>query len=178
RELIGEVRRGRLSRRAFVRAMVAAGLTLPMAGTLLLNAGVASAAVRDYKPRKRGGGGMLKLLMWQGPTNLNPHFATGTKDVYGARLFYQSLAEWDSDGNLIAVLAAEIPSIENGGLARDGLSVTWTLRPDVKWHDGMPFTADDVAFNQEYAADPAAACGTIGVDGKLKVEKLGAHRVR
>ncbi len=88
---IGDVKSGRMSRRAFVRAMVAAGLSVPMAGTLLMNAGIASAASRDYKPRKRGGGGMLKLLMWQGPTLLNPHFAIGTKDVYGARLFYQAL---------------------------------------------------------------------------------------
>lgn len=175
---IADVKSGRMSRRAFVRAMVAAGLTVPMAGTLLMNAGVASAATRDYKPRKRGGGGMLKILMWQGPTLLNPHFAIGTKDVYGARLFYQSLAEFDSDGNLIPILAADLPTVQNGGLAPDGLSVIWNLRPDVKWHDGTPFTADDVAFNQEYAADPASATITIGVYEKVRVEKLGPHKVR
>src|SRR5688572_8084487 len=96
-ELVGRVKGRKMSRRAFVKAMVAAGLTVPMAGTLLMNAGIASAAARDYKPTKRGGGGQLKLLMWQGPTLLNPHFANGSKDVYGARLFYQSLAEWDMD---------------------------------------------------------------------------------
>src|SRR6185503_15964180 len=109
RELISDVKAGRLTRRAFIRSMMAAGLTLPMAGTLLLNAGIASAAYRDYKPKRRGGGGTLKLLMWQGPTLLNPHFATGTKDIYGARLFYQSLGEWDADGNLIPVMASELP---------------------------------------------------------------------
>jgi len=167
-----------MSRRAFVRAMVAAGLSVPMAGTLLMNAGVASAATRDYKPRNRGGGGMLKLLMWQGPTLLNPHFATGTKDIYGARLFYQSLAEFDSEGSLIPILAAELPTAQNGGIAPDGLSVVWNLRTDVKWHDGKPFTADDVVFNQEYAADPAAATVTIGIYEKVRVEKLGPHKVR
>src|SRR5688572_3825279 len=114
RHLLGEVKGGRMTRRAFVRAMLGAGLSVPMAGTLLMNAGVASAAARDYKPKKRGGGGILKLLMWQGPTLLNPHFATGTKDIYGARVFYQSLAEWDAEGNLIPVLAAELPSVQNG----------------------------------------------------------------
>ena len=78
RRQVEAVAAGRNSRRSFIRTMVAAGLTLPMAGTLLLNAGVASAATRDYRPKKRGGGGMLKLLMWQGPTLLNPHFAIGT----------------------------------------------------------------------------------------------------
>ena len=61
------------------------------------------------------------------------------------------------DGNLKLVLAAEIPSIQNGGLAADGKSVTWKLKPGVKWHDGKPFTADDVVFNWEYARDPATA---------------------
>jgi len=178
RELVEGVRRGGVSRRAFIRTMLAAGLTVPMAGTLLMNAGVASAAARDYKPKRRGGGGMLKLLMWQGPTLLNPHFAIGTKDVYGARLFYQALAEWDSEGNLIPVLAAELPTRENGGIAPDGLSVVWNLRPDVKWHDGTPFTADDVAFNQEFAADPAAATVTVNLYAKVRVEKLGPHKVR
>ena len=108
-----------------------------------------------YKPTKRGGGGPLKLLWWQGPTLLNPHFATGTKDQDGSRLFYEPLASWDPDGNMKLVLAAEIPSIQNGGLAADAKSVTWKLKPGVKWHDGKPFTADDVVFNWEYAKDPA-----------------------
>ena len=61
------------------------------------------------------------------------------------------------------VLAAEIPSIQNGGLAADGKSVTWRLKQGVKWHDGKPFTADDVVFNWEYAKDPATSALTIGV---------------
>jgi hypothetical protein len=63
--------------------------------------------------------GPLRVLLWQGPTLLNPHFATGTKDEEGCAIFYESLARWDTDGNLEAVLAAEIPSRENGGLPAD-----------------------------------------------------------
>ena len=69
-------------------------------------------------------------------------------------MFYEPLAGWDADGNLMPVLAAEIPTVENGGLAEDGTSVTWKLKQGVKWHDGHPFTADDCVFNWEYAADP------------------------
>ena len=83
------------------------------------------------------------MLWWQGPTLLNPHFAVGTKDQDGSRIFYEPLAGWDADGNLVPVLAAEIPTLENGGLAEDGKSVTWKLKQGVKWHDGKPFTADD-----------------------------------
>jgi peptide/nickel transport system substrate-binding protein len=98
------------------------------------------------RPR-RGGGGTLKLLWWQGPTLLNPHFATGTKDQDGSRIFYEPLAAWAPDGALIPILAAEIPTRENGGLSEDGKSVTWKLKQGVTWHDGKPFTADDCVFN-------------------------------
>src|SRR5437868_2200407 len=140
RELLAAVKAGRVSRRAFVHRMVGLGLTAPFAGRLLAHAGLAQPATgAEYKPTKAGGGA-LKVLFWQAPTLLNPHFAVGTKDQEGARIFYEPLAAWDPDGNLAPALAAEIPDIENGGVAPDGMSVTWKLKKDVRWHDGQPFT--------------------------------------
>ena len=141
RDLIGSVKLGRLSRRAFVRAMAAAGLAVPLANQMLDLAGVARAenqshAPFGYKPTRRGGGGALKLLWWEAPTLLNPHFAVGAKDVAGCRIFYEPLAAWDADANLVPILAAEIPDRENGGLGRVGLAVRWKLKPNVLWHDG------------------------------------------
>src|SRR6201981_2881526 len=156
RHLIAAVKAGRVSRRAFVHRMVGLGLTAPFASVLLAHAGLAqTSAQAEYKPTKAGGGGALKMLFGQAPTLLNPHFAVGTKDQEGSRIFYEPLAGWDLDGNLAPALAGEIPDIENGGVAHDGMSVTWKLKNDVQWHDGRPFTADDVVFNWQYAADPA-----------------------
>src|SRR5256885_17176050 len=96
RTMIDEVKDGRMDRRGFVQRMLAFGLTAPMATQILAIGGVALAEGPSvYKPTKRGGGGALKLLWWQGPTLLNPHFATGTKDQDGSRLFYEPLACWD-----------------------------------------------------------------------------------
>jgi peptide/nickel transport system substrate-binding protein len=179
RQLIEAVRRGELPRRGFIRRMVGLGLTAPVAGMLLLHAGVANAqAGPAYKPTKRGGGGALKTLWWQGPTLLNPHFATGTKDQEGCRVFYEPLAGWDADGNLIPILAAEVPSRENGAVAADGRSVTWKLKKGVTWHDGTPFTADDVVFNHQYVLDPGTAAVTIGPYKDTRIEKLDATTVR
>src|SRR6266567_9349058 len=180
RELITHVKDGRLSRRSFVQMMAAVGLTAPFAAQMLTSGGVAQAAEPKlvYKPTKRGGGGPLKLLWWQGPTLLNPHFAVGTKDQDGSRIFYQPLASWDPDGILCPTLAAEIPDLENGGLAKDGKSVIWKLKQGVQWHDGTPFTADDVVFNWQYAADPATAAVTSGTYKDVKVEKVDDHTVR
>src|SRR5688572_18999849 len=85
RGLIERVKVGKMSRRAFVTRMAAVGFTAPMATQLLAIGGVAQAqSASTYKPTKRGGGGTLKTLFWQGSTLLNPHFANGTKDQEGS----------------------------------------------------------------------------------------------
>ena len=179
RTMIDDVKDGRIDRRAFIQRMALLGLTAPMATQILAFGGVAMAqSPATYKPTKRGGGGPLKLLWWQAPTLLNPHFATGTKDQDASRIFYEPLASWDVDGHLNPILAAEIPSIQNGGLASDGKSVTWKLKPGVKWHDGKPLTADDLVFNWEYANDPATAAVSISVYRDMTVEKVDDLTVR
>jgi peptide/nickel transport system substrate-binding protein len=179
RDLIADVKTGRLSRRGFIQRMLAVGLTAPMAGMILSHSGVAMAATTPpYKPTKAGGGGPLKLLYWQAVTLLNPHFAVGTKDQEGSRIFYEPLAGWDSEGNLVPFLAAEIPSKENDGLSEDGLSVVWKLKRGVKWHDGTPFTADDVVFTWEYARTPETSATTIASYKDVKAEKVDDFTVR
>jgi peptide/nickel transport system substrate-binding protein len=104
--MIDEVKDGHLDRRTFIRRMVGLGLTAPMAAQILALGGVAIAESSSvYKPTKRGGGGPLKLLWWQGPTLLNPHFGVGTKDREGSRLFYEPLASWDAEGDLALILS-------------------------------------------------------------------------
>ena len=179
RDLIAAVKAGKVDRRSFVRTLAAFGLSAPFAGLLLpQTAGAQAPATVEYKPTSAGGGGVLRTLFWQAPTLINPHFAVGTKDQEGSRIFYEPLAAWDVDGNLVPMLAAEIPSVEDGGIAADGLSVIWKLKRDVQWHDGRPFTADDVVFNWEYAADPATAATTLGTYRDVAVDKLDPHTVQ
>jgi peptide/nickel transport system substrate-binding protein len=179
RDLIQDVAAGRLSRRAFVRTLVGLGLTAPMAAQMLASAGSAQAQAKGpvFTPTRRGGGGPLKVLWWQAPTLLNSQFGTGTKDLDGSRIFYEPLAAYDPDGNLVPVLAERVPTIGNGDLSRDGQSVVWQLKKGVAWHDGRPFTADDVVFTWEYCADPAtvniASYRDIG-----RIERVNDHAVR
>ncbi len=178
RALVEQVREGKLARRSFIQRMVGLGLTAPMASMLLMREGIAQTSTIPYKPTKRGGGGTLKILYWQAAVHLNPHYAGGTKDQDAARVFYEPLAGWDSEGNLIPCLAAEIPSRANGGLSADGKSVVWKLKRGVTWHDGKPFTADDVVFTAAYAGDPAASMNTIATYRDIKVIKVDSHTVR
>jgi peptide/nickel transport system substrate-binding protein len=180
RGLIADVEAGRLTRRVFVQTMVGLGLTAPLAAQMLGTAGAAHAQAPKltYKPTKQGGGGALKTLWWQGATLLNPHFAVGTKDQDGSRIFYEPLASWDPDGNLAPILAAEIPSVPNGGVSKDGRSVTWKLKKGVTWHDGKPFTADDCVFTSDYCADPATASVSIGTYKDIKIDKIDSHTIK
>jgi peptide/nickel transport system substrate-binding protein len=109
-------------------------------------------------PEPAPAGGKLTILYWQAITILNPHQATGTKDFDGATVVLEALARYNQNDELVPYLAAEIPTVENGGVAPDGTSVTWKLLPDVKWSDGTPFTADDVVFTWQYCIDEATAC--------------------
>jgi peptide/nickel transport system substrate-binding protein len=177
------VKDGRVSRRQFTRLMVGAGLTAPLAAEMLAFHGVpreGAAQTRSaFTPTRRGAGGDLKVLWWQGPTILNPHLSIGVKDGDGSRIFYEPLISFDPEGNYVPVLAAEVPTLQNGGIARDGLSVTWKLKRNVQWHDGHALTADDFVFTWEYAADPATTAVTVGNYKDIaRIEKLDTHTIK
>jgi peptide/nickel transport system substrate-binding protein len=127
----------------------------------------------------RGAGGELKILNPQAPVTLNPHLTASVKDLEPTRIVYEPLASFDQNGMLIPVLAEEIPTIENGGVAADGKSVTWKLKEDVKWSDGEPFTAADVLFTYEYATNPDVKAATTSAFADVaSVEAIDDHTVK
>ena len=105
-----------------------------------------------------GQGGELLLLQWQAPSQANTMLSSGTKDLLAGSIVLEPLAQITPDGALVPALATEIPTVENGGVAADFSSITWTLRDDVVWSDGTPFTSDDVVFTWEYCADELTGC--------------------
>ena len=122
---------------------------------------------------------ILKLLYWQAPTILNPHLSTGFKDAEASRITLEPLASFNNDGELVPFLAAEIPSKANGGVAADGKSVTWKLKPDVKWSDGTPFTAKDVVFTYNFIANPQVGAVSAGTYEVVEsVEAIDKHTVK
>ena len=124
-------------------------------------AGSGTGTTEEMTGHGRGVADLLRILYWQAPTILNAHFSQGTKDSAAASLVLEPLIDVAADGSLIPVLAAEIPSLENGGVAEDGMSVTYKLKEGVVWSDGEPFTAEDVVFTWEYTTDEAATTTSI-----------------
>ena len=126
----------------------------------------------------RGAGDRLRLLVWQAPTILNNHFSQGDKDGLASRLILEPLINLDMDGKPQACLAAEVPSLENGGVAADGKSVTYKLKQGVTWSDGEPFTAEDVKFTWQFATNADVASTTFATYSLISdVEIVDDHTV-
>ena len=121
----------------------------------------------------------VNILYWQAVSTMNPYLSGGTKEIEAASLVIEPLANYDDSGEMVPVLAAEIPTRENGGVADDMRSITWTLKPDVVWADGTPFTAHDVVFTGEYCLHEEVGCSAdasfTDVEG---FEALDDHTVR
>jgi peptide/nickel transport system substrate-binding protein len=130
-------------------------------------------------PGGRGSQGTLRLFYWQSPTILNPHLSSQLRDWEASRIVYEPLASFDSEGNLIPILAERAPTLDNGDLATDGRSVIWRLKRDVRWSDGEPFTAEDVRFTYEYIMD--ASVGSSSASAYHAIERLeivDSHTIR
>jgi peptide/nickel transport system substrate-binding protein len=155
------VNEGRLSRRKFLASAAAAGFAMPFAERLL-GGDVLAAPARQDEPVK---GGQVIVGLSQEPTIFNPLKSTLEVDRGVQFAIFDSLWRIDQSAALIPNLATEIPSVENGGISEDGLTYTFHLRDDAKWHDGEPFTAADVVFSHNTIVNPDFVAGTrIGHD--------------
>lgn len=97
----------------------------------------------------------LVIALSDEPSNLNPIFGDLYGSIYGDHWpIFSSLLDYDEQVQLEPDLATALPQV-----SADGRTVTIGLRDDVQWHDGEPFTAEDVVFTYEAFLDPAVATG-------------------
>lgn len=139
----------------------------------LLTGGVVATLVVTSAFAERGTDGAVNILNWQAPSMMNPYLAGGDKETIPASLVLEPLAGYNENGELFPRLAAEIPTVENGGVTKDLKSITWKLKPGLKWSDGSPVTSNDVVFTADYCMDPKVGCAALaGFQGVGKVEAL------
>ena len=125
--------------------------------TALMGA-VASLAFAPAAFAERGADGHVSVLYWQAPSILNPYLSSGTKDVETASLILEGLAGFNEKGEVIARLAEDVPTVENGGITADLTQITWKLKPGLLWSDGSPVTSADAKFTYEYCTHPEGGC--------------------
>ena len=198
--LVEDFKAGRVTRREFVGKLAGIGLSAGVIAAVISACGgdsddspstarestpgggvatTAPQAAGEFKPTKRGGGGQLKVFWWQAPSTLNPHMSSGTKDRDGSSIFYERLVYFDNDAKLVPRLATEVPDVAKGTLDKDGRWVVWKLKKGVQWHDGQPFTAEDVVFTWQYASNPdTAALSQAGYKNIASIDKVDDHTIR
>jgi len=98
--------------------------------------------------------GVLRVAIQEEPKNLDPLLTSNTEDVFIDRFMFLPLIQPDAKGVQQPLLATEVPSTTNGGISADGLTITYHLRKDVKWSDGVPFTSKDVKWTWEAIMNP------------------------
>jgi peptide/nickel transport system substrate-binding protein len=98
--------------------------------------------------------GDMRIAIQQDAKSLNPLLNSNTTDGFMAYLMFEPLLSADDKGNPVPILATEVPSTENRGVSTDGLTVTYHLRKDVKWTDGVAVTAKDVKWSWQAIMNP------------------------
>jgi peptide/nickel transport system substrate-binding protein len=91
--------------------------------------------------------GTLRIAIQRSPNTLNPVLSANTTEGLLNRLSFDTLVSVAGDGKTVVPdLATEVPTTQNGGISKDGLTITYHLHSGVRWQDGVPFTSKDVKF--------------------------------
>lgn len=120
----------------------------------------------------------LVLAYRQEPKTLNPLMANGGMADDVNSLIFSYLLNEDGSGKPLPEVAAVVPTVANGGIAADGGTIRYRLRRDVRWSDGAPLNAHDVAFTFSALMNPRNSVGsTEGIDQIESVEASDDYTV-
>jgi peptide/nickel transport system substrate-binding protein len=97
---------------------------------------------------------VLRIAVQSDVKSLNPLLSSNTTDGLIGFLMFEPLLSADAKGNPVPILATTVPAPENGGVSRDGLTVTYHMRRNAKWTDGVPVTSADVKWSWEAIMNP------------------------
>lgn len=140
---------------------------------------IAAALLAACTAVHNGTGSALVIGQTEEPASLNPLLLQGAMSEIVDPLIFSSLLAVNDRGRLIPDLASQVPSLANGGISRDGLTVTYHLRNHVRWQDGAPLTASDVVFSYEQVMNPANDVPSrSGFNEVANVRALDARTVR
>src|SRR5436190_482701 len=144
-----------------------------------LSLGTASPLPAPYQPEPaRHEGGTLMVGDWESPTNFSPLFNEEVPAAQIDALLYASLVRLDANLQPVPDLVQRVPTLQNGDVtwnhATGTMDVTYRLRPGLRWSDGQPLTAHDVAFTWKLIVDPKVP-GVLSPDGYTAISRIDIH---
>ena len=152
-----------------------------MRKTLLLSIALSSAVALAGTAwaADQGRDGELRLLYWQAPSTMMPYLSGGTKELEASSVVIEPLARYDNDGKMHPWLAVEVPTVANGGVSEDLKSITWKIKPGIKWSDGSELTSADAVFTYEYCSHPDTGCTSSNYFNDIvSVDALDSHTIK
>ncbi|MEO9171258.1 MAG: peptide ABC transporter substrate-binding protein [Candidatus Baltobacteraceae bacterium] len=127
-----------------------AAVTAVLAGCGKAATGTTAAGERHSWTRP----GELRIAIQGEPKNLNPLLTSNTIDVFIARFMFDPLIAPDAKGVQQPMLAQTVPTTQNGDISKDGLTIVYRMRKNVKWSDGQPVTSKDVKWSWQAIMNP------------------------
>jgi len=125
------------------------------------------------------GGTTITILIAEDPPSFNAMISDTGYDSLVMELVLLGMTDIDPQGNVFPELAAELPTLENGGVVADEsagtMEVTWKMRHDIQWADGQPVTADDVVFTWNAITNPETGTWIPGIDYIDSLEKVDTY---
>jgi peptide/nickel transport system substrate-binding protein len=120
--------------------------------------------------------GTLRIAVSEEPKNVNPLLAGTTVEGFIDRFMFEPLLSADARGNAVPMLAVTVPTQENGGISRDGLTIRYHLRGNARWSDGVPVTARDVISSWHAILNPNNdVVSRHGYDDIASIDAPDAH---
>ena len=121
---------------------------------------------------------VLRLATGEDIAGLNPDLSTQLVVGMLSQMTMAFLFRCDRENKFVPELATRVPTTANGGVSRDGKTVTIDVRRGVKWSDGAPFDADDVVFSIAAINNPANRIPVRdGFDRIASVDEPDKYRV-
>src|SRR5215469_1656483 len=122
--------------------------------------------------------GVLRIGNNSEPDNMNPVVGNQQIETDLSMFWGGYLLNWNDDNKFIGELAMEEPTLTNGGISQDGLSITYHLRKGVKWQDGPEFTADDVIYTWQQVMNPKNnVASRVGYDDITTIDKKDPYTI-
>jgi peptide/nickel transport system substrate-binding protein len=168
----------------FIKSRISLVIALTVVSSLMLAACGPSSVPKDIESSEPTGVSVpdvdtnksITIVIAEDPPSFNPIVADTGFDALVMELVLLGMTDVDPNGNVFPELAAELPTTENGGVTIDAeagtMSVTWKMRDDVQWQDGIHVTANDVLFTWNAISDPTNGSWIPGSDYIESVEKV------